>query len=44
MENFDASGFLIGYQMRSEINLVFPTDPLEDPQEPSGTIYCAKIY
>ena len=36
IENFDASGFLIGYQMRSEINLVFPTDPLDDPSEPSG--------
>ena len=36
VENFDATGFLTGYQIRSEINLVFPTDLLSDPTEPSG--------
>ena len=36
IENFDAAGFLIGYQLRSDINLVFATDALEDQTEPSG--------
>ena len=36
IENFDAAGFLIGYSLRSDINLVFATDALEDQTEPTG--------
>ena len=36
IENFDAAGYLIGWQFRSDINLVFATDILDDVNEPTG--------
>ena len=41
IENFchpccEYNGFINGYSIRSEINLVFETDKLDNPTEPSG--------
>ena len=37
--NMDYSAqFITGYTLKSEINLVFKTDKLDDPTEPSGEL------
>ena len=41
--NLDCSAqFITGYTLKSEINLVFKTDKLDDPTEPSGKLNIKK--